>query len=128
MSVRQILSAPLLCVGLVTAGAALACAVSDIAIKSTKARFFNACTRSACFQMKGIAVLVNNCAEPIGVRVKITGYDKFGTPMATRELWPASIENIPPGEFTFSLDNYLDYEQGMTAFKIEPTSVKRWRN
>ncbi len=77
--------------------------------------------------MKGVAVLTNRCAEAVGVEIKITAFDKAGSPMATRDLWPASISNIPPGDYTFSLDQWLEYGRGMASFTIEPISVKRWR-
>jgi hypothetical protein len=104
------------------------CAASDITIKSSKARFVSECSaRSPCYGLKGVAVLVNNCSEPIGVQVKITGLDKDGNPVATRNLWPASIRNIPPGEYTFSLDTWLDYDPSIKTFQLAPIDVKRWR-
>lgn len=60
------------------------------------------------------------------MQIKITGYDKKGAPMATRDLWPASVKNIPPGDYTFSLDTWLDYEPGMKSFELEPIDIKRW--
>ena len=104
-----------------------ACSISDIAIKSMKARFVDECQRSPCVYMKGVAVLTNRCKEPVGVQVKITGYDKSDSPVATRELWPASIRNIPPGDYTFSLDQYLDYDPSIKRFDLTPIEVKQWR-
>lgn len=78
--------------------------------------------------MKGIAVLNNRCLIPVGVQIKVTAYDKSGSPMATRDLWPSSTNNIPPGEYTFSIDQSLDYEPGMSSVDVAPISVKQWRN
>lgn len=65
-------------------------------------------------------MLTNNCAEPVGVLVKITGYDGSGSPVATRELWPASVRNIPPGDYTFSLDQWLDYDPELKKLEYNP--------
>ena len=77
--------------------------------------------------MKGVAVLTNNCAEAVGVQIKITGFDSTGAPVATRDLWPASVRNIPPGDYTFSLDQWLDYDPEIKKFGLQPIEVKQWR-
>lgn len=102
------------------------CNVADIGIKSFKAKFVNECRRSPCFYMKGVAVLTNRCAEPVGVQIKITAYDKGGAPVATRDLWPASVKNISPGDYTFSIDQWLDYDPEIKRFDLVPINVKRW--
>lgn len=102
------------------------CTIDKINMKSIKARFSNKCTASRCMYMEGVAVLNNGCSEPVGVQVKIIGYDKNGNPVASRDLWPASVNNIPPGDYTFSLDLYLEYDPAMKNFSVEPISVKRW--
>lgn len=102
------------------------CNLTDISIKSFKAKFVDECRRSPCIYMKGVAVLTNRCAEPVGVQIKITAYDKIGAPVATRELWPASVRNIPPGDYTFSIDQWLDYDPEIKQFDLVPISVKRW--
>jgi len=103
------------------------CSVSDITIKSLKARFVNPCTTRSCYTMKGVAVLTNNCKEPVGIEVKITGYNKAGEPVATRDLWPASVSNIPPGDYEFSLDTWLDYDPAIRRFALIPIRVRQWR-
>jgi hypothetical protein len=103
------------------------CSVADIQIKSSKARFVDGCTRSRCPAMKGVAVLHNGCGEAVGVQVQMTGYDRAGAPLATRELWPASIRNIPPGDYTFSLDSWLEWQEGMASTDMKVIAVKRWR-
>ena len=102
------------------------CAVSDIKVKSIKAKFVDECRRSPCVIMKGVGVLTNQCSEPIGVQLKITAYDKAGAPVATRELWPASIRNIPPGDYTFSLDQWLEHDPEIKTFEVVPVSIKKW--
>jgi hypothetical protein len=102
------------------------CTPQKIIIKSMRARFVDPCGTRSCTQMKGVAVLTNTCNEPIGVQVKIVGLDKSGAPVASRDLWPASVSNIPPGDYTFSLDHYLDYDPAMKTFTLEPIRVTRW--
>lgn len=104
-----------------------ACRLSDITIKSMKAGFVDECRRSPCIYMKGVAVLTNRCSEPVGVQLKITAYDRAGAPVATRELWPASTRNIPPGDYTFSLDQWLDYDPEIKTFDLVPIEVRQWR-
>jgi len=77
--------------------------------------------------MKGVGVLANQCSEPIGVQLKITGYDKAGAPVATRELWPASVRNIPPGDYTFSLDQWLAHDPEIKTFDVVPVAIRKWR-
>jgi hypothetical protein len=105
----------------------LGCSPSDIEIKSLVVKFVDACRTSSCLYMKGAAVMNNRCSVPVGVQIKITAYDNSGSPIATRDLWPADTDNIPPGDYTFSLDSWLDYEPGMASVEVSPISVKQWR-
>lgn len=102
------------------------CTTDEITIKSMRAKWVDSCRTRNCIYLKGVAVLSNNCPSATGVQVKIVGYDKQGNPVATRDLWPASINNIPPGDFTFTLDGFLDYDKSITNFKLEPIAVKTW--
>ena len=72
-------------------------------------------------------MLTNRCSEPVGVQLKMTAYDRTRTPVATRELWPASTRNIPPGDHTFSLDQWFDYDPEMKTFDLIPIEVREWR-
>lgn len=103
------------------------CSVSDITITSVKAKFVNTCGSTDCTHMTGVATLVNGCAEATGVQVQITGYDKFDSPVSTNELWPASVRNIPPGSYTFSLDQYLKYDPAITSFGLKAIDVTQWK-
>lgn len=103
-----------------------ACKVADISIKSIKAKFVNVCKHKSCMFMKGVAVMNNGCSEAIGVQIKIIGHDKAGAPVSAKDTWPASVQNIPPGEYVFSLDTFLDYDAEIRSFSIQPIQVKRW--
>lgn len=107
--------------------AAQGCSVADIEIKSVRAKWANECRTSPCMYMRGIAVLKNNCREAVGVEVKVTGLDSAGEPVQTTEGWPASVRNIPPGEFEFSLDQWLQYDGDIKTFSVRPVRVKRWK-
>lgn len=106
--------------------AAESCDISKIEIKSMKVKKADPCRTKSCPHLTGVAVLINKCDTPIGVQLNMTAYDKHGAPVATREMWPASIRNIPQGEFTFSLEQWLDYEPDMHSFTLAPVSVKKW--
>lgn len=103
-----------------------ACSLSDISIKSVKVKFENKCQSSQCIYMKGVAVLSNGCTDSVGVQIKITGYDKTGAPVATHDSWPASIKNIPPGNYTFSLDQSLEYDPTIKTFDVTPIDIRHW--
>lgn len=102
------------------------CSVSDITIKSMRAGFVDECRSSSCPALRGVAVLTNGCKEAIGVQVKIVGLDASGAPVSAKDTWPASINNIPPGDYTFSLDHFLRYDQRIKRFTLQPIVVKRW--
>ena len=102
------------------------CSVANIHIKSMKAGFADKCRVSDCTILEGVAVLTNTCSEPVGVQLKITSLDKAGNPVSTRDFWPASIKNIPPGDYTFTLDQALDYNPAIKSFEISPIDVRKW--
>lgn len=118
--------AALMLVSLAAVARAEGCSVSDITIKSMRAGFVDECRRSSCPALRGVAVLTNRCKEAIGVQVKIVGLNASGAPVSAKDTWPASINNIPPGDYTFSLDHYLAYDARITRFTLQPIVVKRW--
>lgn len=117
-ALRYVLSTMLL-----FATSAQACTLADISVKLTTVRFEK--LRHGTY-LKGTAVLTNDCRDSVGVQVQITAYDKENVPVATRELWPASVRNIPPGEYVFSIDQWLDYEPTMKLIALRPVDVRRW--
>ncbi|UEL21920.1 hypothetical protein K6106_18025 [Pseudomonas fluorescens] len=103
------------------------CSVSDIKITSVKAKFVNTCGSADCTHMTGVATLLNNCAEATGVQVQITAYDKLDSPVSTVEHWPASVRNIPPGSYTFSLNQWLEYDPAISSFGLKAIDVNKWK-
>ena len=109
-----------------TGGPAPQCTVSNISVITTHVEWKDACRISKCITLRGAATLTNHCAIPVGVQIKINGFDKAGIPVASRDLWPASINNIPPGNYTFSIDQWLEYDSSIVNFELLPISVKVW--
>lgn len=113
--------------GLLALPASAKCGLSDISIKSFNAGFVNPCRTSPCYSMKGVGVLTNRCSQPVGVQLKMVAYDKSGNPVAVNDSWPASVNNIPPGDYIFSLDTWIDYNPAIKTFTLQPISVRQWR-
>ena len=103
-----------------------ACKSSDIEITSVRTRFVDDCRRTPCYVLRGAATLNNKCAEAVGVQVQIVGLDSSGAPVAANEMWPASVQNIAPGAYTFSLDTWLQYDPAIVRFELKVQSVRRW--
>jgi len=103
------------------------CSLSDIKITSVKAKFVSTCSSVDCTHLRGVATLVNSCPEATGVQVQITAYDKHDAPVSTSENWPASVRNIPPGNYTFSLDQWLEFDPDIASFGLKPIDVHHWK-
>lgn len=74
----------------------------------------------------GVAVLNNKCKESIGVQVKVTSFDISGVPVSTNEFWPASIRNIEPSAYVFSMDNKLRYNSLIHRIEAKPIDIRKW--
>lgn len=103
------------------------CSVTDVKITSLKAKFVNTCGSTDCTHMTGVATLVNSCAEATGVQIQITAYDENDSPVSTSERWPASIRNIPAGSYTFSLNQWIEYDPAITSFGLKVIDVNKWK-
>jgi len=103
------------------------CNLSNIEIKNIKAKFVDKCSSRECWELKGIATLVNHCTTSVGVHVKLMAYDNEGIPIDTTEFWPASIRNIPSGSYTFKLPQFIDYDPDIKRFEIKAIEVKKWK-
>lgn len=109
-----------------SAATARGCTAKLITIKSLNVSFVDACRTRSCPSMKGVAVLNNGCDEAVGVQVKMVALDSSGAPVAASDLWPASVSNIPPGDYTFSVDHYIEYDERIKSFTLAPISITRW--
>lgn len=120
---RLLFACAVLAISASTYAGATRCTVAHITIKSSKAHYAKVAGK---LYMKGIAVLTNKCADSVGVQVKMTSYAKDGSPVSTHESWPASISNIAPGDYTFTLDFFLDYDKEAKTFDVTVSRVNRW--
>jgi hypothetical protein len=74
--------------------------------------------------MDAVALVTNSCSQPVGVQFRAIAYGKNGEPVAWRDLWPARIANIPPGDYSFSF--LLDYDPSIVKVLLQPIAVKDW--
>lgn len=71
--------------------------------------------------------LVNRCHEPLGIHVRIVGYDKGGKMLDMWEGWPASIRNIAPqGREPFKM-TIFQFDPAIKKIDAEVIEVRRWR-
>ena len=69
--------------------------------------------------------LTSNCADDIGVQIKITTYSKADDIISSRDIWPASIKNIPAkSEWPFE---WIDASAPVSRFTVNVIDVKAWR-
>lgn len=102
------------------------CPLSSIAVTGIRVQWADPCRGGACTHMKGAGTLVNSCPIAIGVQLKVVGYDGNGIPVASKAAWPASVKNIPPGDYVFSLDHWLDYDPAIERFGVSVESTRVW--
>lgn len=68
--------------------------------------------------------LTNNCDQATGVQIKVTVYDKAENILASPDLWPASVSNIPAhSEYPFEC---LQEAPGFHRFTVSVISVRTW--
>lgn len=103
------------------------CTPAQIVVKQFSPEWRNPCTTRSCAHMTGVATVSNACPTPIGVEVRVTAFDASGTPVATKSRWPASVSNIPVGDYTFALDHFIDYDPRIKSFDIRVESLRRWQ-
>lgn len=82
----------LIAVGTLTAAApapqSTPCKVSDISVEKLKI------TESSIGLTRVTGIVLNNCAESVGVELKATLYNKADEVLTTQEFWPADEKNI----------------------------------
>ncbi|MBG6243475.1 MAG: hypothetical protein EKE20_17505 [Candidatus Symbiopectobacterium sp. Dall1.0] len=74
----------------------------------------------------GAATIINNCNIPVGIEMKLSAVDKNGVVVDVYDFWPASVNNIPIGEYDFSLNGRIKYNEEIKSFKLIPMSVNTW--
>lgn len=97
---------------------AASCTVSKIAVDKLKAQSKG----YGYFRITGR--LTNNCDQATGVQIKVTVYDKADNILASPDLWPASVSNIPAhSEYPFEC---LQEAPGFHRFTVSVISVRTW--
>lgn len=103
-----------------------ACGVRNMSVNIGKHQFVDKCKTRACPVFEGVATVTNGCAEPMGIELKVTAFDSTGAPVRTRNLWPASVKNLPPGDTVVSIDQYVDYDPSIDRVELAVNDVRRW--
>ncbi|MFP9515674.1 hypothetical protein AB6D49_07270 [Pectobacterium brasiliense] len=99
------------------------CDVSKITVTSFNAGF----NRDESEYLRGAATIYNGCNHPVGVQMKISSYGRDRNIISVQDFWPANIDNIPVGEYSFSLDMKLRYDQRIESFRLTPVSITEWK-
>ena len=102
------------------------CDIGKITVTNNNVHYKDFCSGNDCTRTTGTITIENGCSEPVGVQIKITTFDENNNPVTVRELWPASIRNIPVGKEIFSADYWLDYEPTGKKIEIVPIRVKKY--
>ena len=75
------------------------------------------------YVMRGAATIFNRCPNPVNLKMKLSSYDKNGAIVSVSDFWPASIDKIPNGEYSFSLDHHLKFDERISSFKLSVISI-----
>lgn len=101
------------------------CTVADVTAKLTRARWVDGCTRSPCPALNGAAVVTHQCRVPIGVQLRLVGYDRDGTPVAVTENWPWSVDSRPAGVHPISIDHWLKFDPDIERFGLSVVGISQ---
>ena len=94
------------------------CSISSIAVDGTNGR-------NEKYATYVTGTIKNNCSSLTGVQIKFTVRDAAGGVLTSRDLWPASVSNIPAqGQFPFEVQ--LDKLEGAHTFETQILQVRDW--
>lgn len=99
------------------------CKISDISVKSVKAKFVT--DNYGNTKIQGAATIINHCSEGVGVQVSLIAYDSNGDAIQVNDFWPGSISNISPGEFSFDLWG-VKYDPDIVSLKVVPIGLNKY--
>jgi hypothetical protein len=106
----------------VAAGGRAACDQSQVEVRLIK--FYD--KGGAHLYMSVLGEIINHCSIPAGAQIRFVGRDAKGEIAAVRELWPASIRNIPAGgRSPFDL-TVFDYDRKIKNVDAEVIEVRQW--
>lgn len=96
-----------------------ACRTGDIAIEKVSRRVDGEFTRVT-------GQVVNKCPQAVGVRIRVSLYDKTDSALMVQELWPASVKNIPAkASFAFT-SSFRNAPQDVAKADARVLEVKFW--
>ena len=97
------------------------CTLSDIEILSFTSRWDN----TGWLHFNG--EIKNNCTTVTGVRLRLDIRDTNGKLVTSSKFWPASVNNIPPGD-TETIEELFPPDEvgGGEKFTIRAIEVKKW--
>jgi len=107
-------------------GASANCTEDDIEVRLVQSEFVDACGDGSCPTLRGSAVVVNRCAEAVGIQVKLIAWDRDDEKVAVSQYWPFGRSDVPPGEHEFSIGSRIGYKREIAKFTIESAGVIRW--
>lgn len=93
------------------------CKVEDITVDSVRADHGNVVTHIA-------GRIVNRCVVSTGVQLKFIFYGPGRSLLSAQDVWPASISNIPPGDYPFQFS--VEKLEGLEHLEVRTLKVQRW--
>ena len=95
------------------------CTAANIKVEQFRAQNEGSITTSI------LGVLLNGCNVPTGPQIKVTFYDQAGTILRVEDMWPASINNIPPKSY-FPFQVRLNRVEGFSWAEVRVITTKTW--
>lgn len=102
------------------------CDYPDVSVRLVRAGFVDTCADAPCPTLRGEGVIVNACAEAVGVRVRLIARDRDEATVVIGELWPFGRRNVPPGEHAFTIDQWFGHDPAIASFAVEVTGLRHW--
>lgn len=97
---------------------AQSCSTSQIAVDKIQGRMDGD-------RLRFVGRVTNNCSVPTGPQLKVTVYNKQGDILTVYDFWPASINNIAPGQ-AYPFEASATRASGLHKFEIMVISTKSW--
>lgn len=77
-----------------------------------------------------VGQLVNKCSDGTGVQIRVTLRDDEGNVLLIGDFWPASVQNIPPGNrrgFTYVVSPAdQNPRHNASGVSVEVSAVRKW--
>ena len=104
------------------------CDPSQMEILSFNERVETYGSRNQFTRLKLLTEIGNGCSVAAGPQVQITVRDDAGNVIETANVWPHSVNNIPPGgTIAADLGSSVSYSDDNAAYEAHVISVREWR-